>query len=184
MIEINANPSRREVWVFAALWLLFFAAVGGVAVWKSGGLLVAATFLTLAWLVSLVFHSQARTMQLAGVALPLLFGLTGGAVRWGVPGVVVLSVLGGIGLVGAAAIASSYELGRRVYVGWMVSVFPISWTVSTLILALVYFGILTPIGVLMRMLGHDPMRRRFERSASSYWIERSQRSSTNPFRQF
>jgi len=33
----------------------------------------------------------------------------------------------------------------------------------------VYYGVLTPIALLLRLRGHDPMRRRFDPDAKTYW---------------
>jgi hypothetical protein len=35
-----------------------------------------------------------------------------------------------------------------------------------------FFGVITPVAALMRMSGHDPMRRRNDPAAPSYWIVR------------
>lgn len=45
-------------------------------------------------------------------------------------------------------------------------------TVSPLVLGFMFFGVVTPIGVLMRVLGKDPLHLRFDPDAESYWIER------------
>jgi hypothetical protein len=45
--------------------------------------------------------------------------------------------------------------------------------VSPVILGVLFFLIFTPIGVLMRLFGGDPLRLRFDNKAQSYWIERS-----------
>lgn len=45
--------------------------------------------------------------------------------------------------------------------------------VSPIALGIMFFGVITPIGVLMRALGKDPLRLKFERDASSYWIDRT-----------
>ena len=44
--------------------------------------------------------------------------------------------------------------------------------VSPVVLGLVFFSTVTPIGLLLRALGKDPLRLRFEAEATSYWIER------------
>ena len=44
--------------------------------------------------------------------------------------------------------------------------------VSPVILAVMYFGVITPTAALMRLAGHDPMRRRRDPKAASYWIVR------------
>ena len=43
---------------------------------------------------------------------------------------------------------------------------------SPVILGLMFFVVLTPFGLVMRVLRKDPMRRRREPQAPSYWIER------------
>lgn len=59
---------------------------------------------------------------------------------------------------------------RPIHVGWMYAAFPIGWTVSHLLIALVYYLVLTPIGLLMRAAGYDPLQRRFDRTAATYWF--------------
>jgi hypothetical protein len=67
----------------------------------------------------------------------------------------------------------------------MYAAYPIGWVVSHVLLALIYFGVLTPIGRIMAVCGYDPMERRFDRAASSYWIEREpNRDASRYFRQF
>lgn len=58
---------------------------------------------------------------------------------------------------------------RPIYVGLILLTFPIGFVVSHVILALLYYAILTPVGLVMRAAGHDPMKRRFEPGASTYW---------------
>jgi hypothetical protein len=41
-----------------------------------------------------------------------------------------------------------------------------------LVLGVVFFAVLTPFGMVMRAVGRDPLRLRWERGAASYWIER------------
>jgi hypothetical protein len=58
---------------------------------------------------------------------------------------------------------------RPVFVGWMVLVFPIGWTVSLLALTLLFFGVFTPIGLGFRAAGRDFLRLRRDPAAESYW---------------
>ena len=48
---------------------------------------------------------------------------------------------------------------RPIYVGWMVLAFPIGWTISQVILALMFYGLFTPIGLIFRLIGRDPLHR-------------------------
>ena len=44
--------------------------------------------------------------------------------------------------------------------------------VSPIALGIMFFLVITPMGLLMRLFGKDPLRLRFDRSADSYWIPR------------
>src|SRR5262249_42933686 len=48
---------------------------------------------------------------------------------------------------------------RPVYVAWMVLAFPIGWTVSQVVLAILFYGLFTPIGLVFRLIGRDPLQR-------------------------
>jgi hypothetical protein len=61
---------------------------------------------------------------------------------------------------------------RWVYVGWMLAVYPIGWVISHVVIAIAYFGVVTPIGWLLRLRGYDPLQRRFDSEAASYWQPR------------
>ena len=44
--------------------------------------------------------------------------------------------------------------------------------VSPVVLALLFYGVVTPTGLILRALGKGPLRLRFDRGAASYWIPR------------
>ena len=58
---------------------------------------------------------------------------------------------------------------RWVYVGWMVLAFPIGWTVSQVMLVVMFFGLFTPIGLIFRLIGRDPLHRARSPERNSYW---------------
>jgi hypothetical protein len=62
---------------------------------------------------------------------------------------------------------------RPLYVGWMIVVTPINWLVSHLVLAGLFFGLFTPIGLLLRVLGRDALNLKDQPSARSLWIPKS-----------
>jgi len=121
LIEINRNPSRRELLVFGVLLVVFTGVLGLVThfVWNS--------------------PVVARWIWTGGGGLSLLhFAVS--------------------------------PLRRFVYLGWMYAAFPIGWTISHVFLTIVYFGVVTPTGLLLRLFGYDPMSRK-DRSdgRTSYW---------------
>ncbi len=58
---------------------------------------------------------------------------------------------------------------RPLYVSWMVLAFPIGWTISQFILALMFYGLFTPIGLVFRLIGRDPLHRVRQPGMESYW---------------
>lgn len=44
--------------------------------------------------------------------------------------------------------------------------------VSPIVLGFLFYIVVTPLGLLMRLLGKDPLRLRWDRRSSTYWIER------------
>jgi hypothetical protein len=56
--------------------------------------------------------------------------------------------------------------------GWLWIGLLLHRVVSPLVLGLVFFSTVTPIAMVLRALGKDPLRLRFDSAASTYWIER------------
>jgi len=74
---------------------------------------------------------------------------------------------------------------RHLFVGLSYATSPIGWVVSHLILGLLYFLVFTLMGLIMRLVRYDPLKRRFDRAAPTYWLPRDQsRPPTTYFRQF
>ena len=74
---------------------------------------------------------------------------------------------------------------RALYVGWMRVVSPIAWLAGHFLLGIVYFGVVMPIGWMLKTCGHDPLQRRADPTATTYWQPRTrQRQSSNYFRRF
>ena len=124
LIELNRNPSRRELRQFAAIWFpLFFALLGGLVLYAGGSLSVIGTIWAIVAAVCLV-----------GFFVPPFI--------------------------------------RTFFIGWMYAAYPIGWVLSNLILATFYFLVITPVGLLIRAFGRDPMQRRTDPAARSYWTRR------------
>jgi hypothetical protein len=55
-----------------------------------------------------------------------------------------------------------------IYRGWMRAFYPVGWIVSHTLLGVIYYLVLTPIGLTFRLLRRDPLRRHGV-SDDSYW---------------
>jgi len=101
----------------------------------------------------------------------LFFAMVGLAVWHKTHSLAAPRIIWGCALVAVAIYYAVPSLRRPAYLGWMYAAFPIGWVVSHLLMVVVFYGVLTPIGLLMRLFGRDPLNRTFDRSATSYWIE-------------
>lgn len=76
-----------------------------------------------------------------------------------------LLALGAILVLFAAVLPKALVIPNRL---WMSLAEAISFVMTRVVLAIVFFAIVTPIGILRRLSGGDPLRRRAT-SSESYW---------------
>ena len=60
---------------------------------------------------------------------------------------------------------------RPVYTTWMKIGHGIGWVNTRIILGILFYVLILPMGLVMRLFGNDPMARKRDESASSYRIE-------------
>ena len=87
------------------------------------------------------------------------------------------SLLIPLGLVAPTILAPLYKF-------WMKVGHVMGWINTRIILGILYFGLITPMGVVMRLFGWDSMRRPLSRDSESYRVVRSARPRTHMTRQF
>lgn len=74
---------------------------------------------------------------------------------------------------------------RLPFVAWMLAAFPIGWVMSHVLLGIVYYGVVTPIGLILRLRGRDSLQLKPRADVSTYWIVRPKTSDPSRyFRQF
>jgi hypothetical protein len=120
LIEINRQPSARELRWFGVGLLVFAGLIGALVVWRTGS-----------WWAARAIWGAGGAMTVAYFAMP--------------------------------------PLRRPVYLGWCYAALPIGWAISHLLLLAIFYLVVTPIAVAMRLAGRDPMGRRFE-DRLSYWV--------------
>ena len=67
---------------------------------------------------------------------------------------------------------------------WMKIGHVMGWINTRIILGVLYFGLITPMGVVMRMFGWDSMSRALRQDAESYRVVRQPRPRNHMTRQF
>jgi hypothetical protein len=71
-----------------------------------------------------------------------------------------------------------------VYRGWMLLGHILGWINTRILLGIIFFGLITPMGVVRRLLGKDSMRRSFEPEVDTYRVVREPRPSSHLTRPF
>lgn len=114
--------------------------------------------------------SPRQLRQFAWIA-PVGFALVGwtvhrmgGALWWPIAGLALGLVLLVLGLARPLAL-------RPIYVLFMALAAPIGWVLSNLLVAIFYFLLITPLGLLFRLIGRDPLAVR-RQSSRTAWTER------------
>lgn len=83
----------------------------------------------------------------------------------------------------AAALIKASAL-KPIHKVWMQVGYILGWVNTRIILAIGFFGILLPVGLTMRLLGKDPMRRRTVPGCNSYRLTRTPRPGLHMRQQF
>ena len=114
-------------------------------------------------------NPTAKTLRQFGAAWLVFFLALGahqylarGHPRAGVALGVVAVVFGVLGLAWPAAV-------RWLFVSWMMLAFPIGWLVSQVMLLLMFYLIVTPVALLFRLQGRDPLARKPAPDRASFW---------------
>jgi hypothetical protein len=136
LIEINLNPSARDLKWFGVLALAFFIILGALAysVGTAAGLAI------ILWSIGLAFF----------------------VVYYAVP-----------------------PMRLVLYRGWLRLFQPIGWLISHALFGAIYYVVFTLIGFCLRVFRYDPMRRRRDPAAKTYWAEHgAETDSSRYFSQF
>ncbi len=69
-------------------------------------------------------------------------------------------------LAGIVPLAGAVRPGflRYAFLGLSYATYPVGYLVSNAFLVFVYYLVISPLGLTMRLFGHDPLARRFDRS--------------------
>ena len=81
----------------------------------------------------------------------------------------ILWLVGGFLMVAGAIVPM---LLRPVYWLWMKLAHLLGWVNTRLLLGIIFFVIITPMAIVMKVLGRDALNRKIDKNVNSYWIPR------------
>jgi hypothetical protein len=109
-----------------------------------------------------------------GALMAAAFALLGG-IRWALHGFplhplpTLVGVLWALALAFAVACAVWPTALKPVFAAWMKLALAINWLVTHVILTLAFFVIMVPTACVLRLRGKDPLLRRWDSKATTYW---------------
>ena len=145
-------------------------------------------------LIKVNWNPPRKTLRRFGLVCLVFFGALGGWVlfRHSVFGlgmsprvaVTVATVLWVLAAVCGILSAAAPPLLRGLYIVLTAVSLPVGWVISHVALGIVYYGVLTPVALVFRLIGRDPLRRK-RAAAESYWIRREPTTDVSRYyRQF
>lgn len=109
-------------------------------------------------------------------------GLLGGLFVWSgwmATAAIALGVLSGVASLAYPA------ANRPLFVVLSAVAYPIGVVVSLVVLTGLFYLVVTPVGLLLRLAGSDPLSRRADRRSTTYWTDaRPARPNSDYFRQY
>jgi hypothetical protein len=110
----------------------------------------------------------------------LVFSMGLGSARATVAG-----AFAGLGVLSALFSLVAPNANKPIFLGLTLLSYPIGFVLSYVIMGFLFFGLITPVGLVFRLIGKDPLNRSFDRAASTYWSDpRPRRGKDSYFRQF
>jgi hypothetical protein len=116
-----------------------------------------------------MFNPNARTLRQFAVIWIFFFAAIGAREEFHYHRHILAIVLGVLALtVGPLGVVLPQVI-RPLFIGWMALAFPIGWTVSRIILGVIFYGGFTPIAWGFRVIGRDALALKQRPKAETYW---------------
>lgn len=133
-------------------------------------------------LVQIDWHPPPRTLRqfgLIGVAASALFALLCYLRPFrpfaSLPESAVGEVTLALGILAAYCLITAFAAPRALRPLYLVLTalsLPIGLLISYAVMGVVFFGVITPVGLVFRLIGRDALSRRFDAQAPTYWVRR------------
>jgi hypothetical protein len=124
-------------------------------------------------LVEINWNPEKRELRKFGVIAVVVLGIAGIILRFvfGAAFIPALSVaIAGLCIFLITLISA--RAGRLVYLALTIAALPIGLVISVILMGTFYFLILTPVGLVFKLIGRDSLQRKFEPDAKTYWTSR------------
>ncbi|MFA6317496.1 MAG: hypothetical protein WC943_08765 [Elusimicrobiota bacterium] len=129
-------------------------------------------------LVKIDWNPDRKALRWFAVGMIVFAALVGAFSFWKDRGAL-KAVAGILAAAGGLSWAFPNPIGLPIYKGWMAAAFVISAIVSNVVIALIFYGLITPLGLLLRLFGRDSLR--LKRGTGSHWVPVTMPSSNDQY---
>ena len=126
-----------------------------------------------------LLRSSRRELKKFGLIVGSVFFIIGGYGYFRSWPEIVVTILLAAGILLLLAGAIIPDKLKHVHRIWMGAAFAIGWLVSRLILVILFYFVLVPVGFVARILGKEFVDADFRKQKESYWIPKSGTRSIN-----
>jgi Saxitoxin biosynthesis operon protein SxtJ len=121
-------------------------------------------------LVEINWNPNQRELRQFGASMIVGFGLFAAMADyiWNQPKLALVFLAVGV-VTGVAGLSGFRPVAMLVYRPWMAFAFVMGSIMSRIFVAAFYFLLITPMGLVMRLIGSDPLQRKNVRT--SYWVD-------------
>ena len=145
-------------------------------------------------LITLDMNPDARTLRQFGFIAFFGFGFVA-ALAWfellvfafglGAARPIVAGAFAALAVISALLSLVYPKANLPIYLGLTIVAYPIGFVLSYVIMGTLFYLLITPVGLLFKLIGRDPLNRRFDPEAPTYWTSvAGPRARESYFRQF
>ncbi len=58
---------------------------------------------------------------------------------------------------------------KPIYRAWMKFALALNWVMTRVLLTIAFYGMITPVAIIYRLVSGDPLKRKWDPSAATYW---------------
>jgi hypothetical protein len=115
-------------------------------------------------------RSGKKELRNFGITIGIALGLFGGLFLWrGKTYYLYFFIIAAVFFFLGIVLPSLLKLFHK---GWMTISILMGWLMTRIILIILFYGILTPIGLISRLCGQDFLDKKLNKNAPSYWVLR------------
>ena len=111
----------------------------------------------------------AKELRWFGLMVAVFAAVVGGLVLYFSANLVAAVIIWAVGLLLAAVYYALPPTRYLLFNAWMTLFFPLGWLISHLLMAAVFYLLITPVALIMKVIGRDALGKMPDPAAKTYW---------------